>query len=357
MLKPILKLGKQSKASLIGLAVALVAVLSLVDYLTGDKLEMALFYTLPVALVAWAISRRAGVLFSALSAVAWMATTSLCAGPMADPALIAGNGLLLFAFFAAISLVLSALSMARRRQDELTRLIIHDLRSPLTISVMSLDVFDESFGEGISGQQRELLDVCRMSYNQMMTLINSILDLARLESGRMPLHRQRVELSPLVETTLQSLRIEAAQKHVRLVTELDSAAGPVFADPMITERILVNLVGNAVKFSPQDDEVTLRCEPGRLGEAAGMLIISVQDHGRGIPPEWIQRVFGPFEQVEADGDHARSGSGLGLAFCRLAVEAQGGRIWIDSQPGHGATIRFTLPVAPEEKPSIQPGGL
>jgi len=174
----------------------------------------------------------------------------------------------------------------------------------------------------------------------MLTLINSLLDLAQLEGGRMPLQPGMVSVKELVEQSLQQVSVWAGRNRVALSFEPDASVETVYADHAVTIRVLVNLLSNAIKFSPPGSVVTVRTAPSDTNRVA----FSVVDQGRGIPKEWRNRVFDKFVQVEARRAGSTVGSGLGLSFCRLAVEVQGGHIWLESEINRGTTITFTLPM-------------
>jgi signal transduction histidine kinase len=173
----------------------------------------------------------------------------------------------------------------------------------------------------------------------MLTLINSLLDLAQLEGGRLPLQPGVVGMKELVEQSLQQVSVWARRNNVTLSFQPHAHVETVYADHAVTMRVLVNLLSNAIKFSPPGSIVTVRAAPSDTN----MAVLSVTDQGRGIPQEWANKVFDKFVQVEAQRAGSTVGSGLGLNFCRLAVEAQGGHIWLQSETSKGTTITFTLP--------------
>ena len=181
--------------------------------------------------------------------------------------------------------------------------------------------------------------MCLISSNRMSTLIDSLLDLAYLDSGQMPLQCETVEVANLVEQSLLQVSVWARRNRVSLAQQLATEVETVYADRAVIIRVLVNLLSNAIKFSPPESVVTVQVAPADTGWA----IFSVADQGRGIPQEWTDKVFDKFVQVEARRAGRTIGSGLGLTFCREAVEVHGGRIWLESEPRHGTTVTFTLP--------------
>ena len=166
-------------------------------------------------------------------------------------------------------------------------------------------------------------------------MVTQMLDVSRLEAGHMPLDLQACELEPLVRAALETLPPLPAHQRIEFTPP---ASLRVLCDPGLTTRVLANLLGNALKFIPNPGRVLIQLEQD---EAEAWIAIS--DNGPGIPAEEHELIFDKFGQ--AAGGRKRGGSGLGLAFCKLAVEAQNGRIGLASSPGMGSTFWFTLPVA------------
>jgi PAS domain S-box-containing protein len=240
--------------------------------------------------------------------------------------------------------------LLEKMRDDLTRTMVHDLRSPLTTISSSLQLLEQA--DTLSADQRFMLGIARNSTQKMLHLINNILDVSQLESGRMPLRHEPVSLANLIAETLRTQAPLAADKSLRLESDVSPLLPPAWADVKLIERVLQNLVDNAIRFTPPSgrvrvtarsaDEETIKQADRQPAEILH-LCVSVSNSGSGIPPELQSRLFQKF----ATGDQQESGSGLGLAFCKLVVEAHGGRIWAESEPGQATTFNFTLPVAPE----------
>jgi len=244
-------------------------------------------------------------------------------------------------FFLIVAYALSALRASKERREELGQFIVHDLRSPLSNVMAGLQILQDTGDETMTPTQKGLAEMCLMSCNRMLTLIDSLLDLSRLESGRMPLQLSEISVGELVESSLKQVTVWAGQNRVTLTSHLDRGIQTVYADLAVTVRVLVNLLSNAIKCSYPESVVTVCVAPFN----AGMVAFSVTDQGRGIPIEWVGRVFDKFAQVNARRAGTTIGSGLGLTFCRLAVKAQGGHIWLESEIEKGTTVTFTLPVS------------
>jgi signal transduction histidine kinase len=333
------QLGKQSRRTLIGLSLGLLVFVGVVDFLTGPEVSFSIFYVLPIGLVAWYVGRRPGVTVAFLSAVSWLTADLLAGHTYSYPSIPFWNAFVRLAFFLIVTAALSALRASREQQEELAAFVVHDLRSPLGNIMTGLETLRDLTESGSDPTQRRLIEIALSSSERMLTLINSLLDLARLESGKMPLQIDRASVPSLAESALKQVTLWAKQKQVDLSSDITIET--VHADSALAVRVLVNLLTNAIKFSPDKSTVSLSVGP----YGGNMAAFRVTDQGRGIPKEWANKVFDKFAQVEAR--KLGVGSGLGLTFCRLAVEAQGGRIWLESEVGCGTTVIFTLPVSAE----------
>jgi PAS domain S-box-containing protein len=244
------------------------------------------------------------------------------------------------------------------RQD-LTSMLVHDLRGPMGNLTSAIKAIPRMMGELPSDSPlTQLIDVALRSGQHMRDLVDSMLDVSRLEQGKVPLDRALVSVDDLlraVEEQVFSLA-EAKQTELSLSTaplsspsdsfpppggcrqeEVQDQLPKLWVDQSMIRRVLVNLVENAIKYSPSQGQVDVTTR--RQG---GFVVFSVTDQGQGIPPEYQRRIFDKFARVQNEG--APAGVGLGLAFCRLAVEAHGGRIWVKSTLGQGSTFSFTLPI-------------
>jgi signal transduction histidine kinase len=228
--------------------------------------------------------------------------------------------------------------LLEKLRDDLTHTMVHDLRNPLTAISMSLQMMSSRMGETLPAEQRRMMSHALNRTRQMTGLVNSILDVSQLESGHVPLHRQSLSLAVVTSDTLQGQAALAAEKEIRLEYDIADQLPLVWADPDLLQRILENLVGNAIKFTPAGGCIRLVAVPA---EAANRPVVrmTVMDSGPGIDADLQNRLFQKF----VTGRQPGKGSGLGLAFCRLAVEAHGGQIWVENEPGGGAAFHFTLP--------------
>jgi signal transduction histidine kinase len=224
-----------------------------------------------------------------------------------------------------------------RAKDDLTHMIVHDLRTPLTALIGGLQTM-EVLGE-LNADQQEFLEMSISGGGMLLEMINELLDISKLEDGSLRLEYCDLSAETLTRTAALQVAQLAEQKGLRLDTALDPELPPLRADEDKLRRTLVNLLGNAIKFTPSGGSVTLGAR-----RADHSVVFSVHDTGEGIPKEAFERIFEKFGQVESRKAGRKLSTGLGLTFCKMAVEAHGGRIWVESEPEVGSTFSFTLPL-------------
>lgn len=240
-------------------------------------------------------------------------------------------------------LVLRDLTETRRLEtirDDMTHAMVHDLRNPLTAMAGAIKLLERHLSDA-SDNVRQLVDIAHSGTRRMLDLVNAILDLARLEEGQMPVHSQKVMLAELLTQELALQQVIAERKAITLALDCPDSIPPVKADPELLRRVMVNLIGNALKFTPEHGRVDVLV---RYDAEMKRVLVSVRDTGTGVPEAVRGRLFGKF----ASGDQVGRGSGLGLAFCRMAMEAQGERIWLEDTGPHGSIFTLTLTPWTEE---------
>ena len=231
-----------------------------------------------------------------------------------------------------------ALQELEKLRDSLTHMVVHDLRTPLTSVLTGLYTI-ESMGE-LTEEQRECWSMAVMGSETLLAMINDLLDISKMEDGSLRLDYSDPSPEMLVERSLQQVLQLAREKRISMRTELDADLPPLRADEDKLRRTLVNLLSNAVKFTPEEGEIAVRC---RRQSEEGSLLFSITDNGEGIPEEAFAKIFEKFGQVESRKRGRKNSTGLGLTFCKMAVEAHGGRIWVESSLGAGSTFHFTVP--------------
>ena len=231
------------------------------------------------------------------------------------------------------------LETASRHKTEFPANMSHELRTPLNAIIGFSEVLvEQMFGE-LNAKQMEYLQDIHSSGQHLLTLINDVLDLSKIEAGRMELELSSFDVAEVVETALNLVRERAARQGLTLALDIDPAIGTWVADARKVKQVLLNLLSNAIKFTPAGGRVSvhLRC----MGER--QLEIAVADTGSGIAPQDQEQIFEEFHQASGSYLRKSEGTGLGLSLARRFVELHGGRLGLHSAPGQGSTFTFTLP--------------
>ena len=218
----------------------------------------------------------------------------------------------------------------------------HELRTPLAaIKESVMLILDGTAGE-ITPQQKKILDIGSRNIEKLTNLVNDLLDLSKIETGGMRLEKRTRDLSELIERALIPMELLAKENKLDLKMDLPKGLPKVECDAERVTQIIVNLVGNAIKFTPVNGKVNVKASKNREDEG-DFLEISVKDTGMGIDKKDISRLFSRFGQLDSSLTRKPGSTGLGLAICKELVEMHGGRIWVESEPGKGATFSFSLP--------------
>ena len=221
-------------------------------------------------------------------------------------------------------------------REAMIHTMVHDLRNPLSAIYTGIAFLKEEVEETWKDHHQYILNVAARNTDKMLALVNSILDVNQLESGQMPVRWTSFSLQELVANALASLLPLANDKGLHVQNLIPATLPNAWADEQLIERVLQNLIGNAIKFTPSGGTISITA----THETDDKLYVTVSDTGPGIPPEIRDRLF----QAFVTGKHKRRGNGLGLAFCKLALNAHGESISVQNVSGQGATFIFTLPV-------------
>lgn len=235
---------------------------------------------------------------------------------------------------------ISQRSALDKLKDEFISTVSHELRTPLTSIRGALGLLSSGILGEINEKAANLLRIAVTNSDRLVRLINDILDLERIQSGREPLAFRPVQLGDIVRQAIEGMQPVADAAGVQLIH--DAMQVEVMADPDRLLQVLTNLLSNAIKFSSPNTTVSVMLRLGNTG-----VTLSVIDHGRGIPADKLELIFGRFQQVDASDSRQKGGSGLGLAICRTIVLQHSGRIWAERNPVRGSTFRVFLPFVPD----------
>jgi PAS domain S-box-containing protein len=223
-------------------------------------------------------------------------------------------------------------------KDDFIGLVSHELRSPLTVITGAINTALTE-GERLSPEEtRQLLNDAALEAESLSNMLGNLLELSRVQANRLFLHAEATNAKKVIQDTVERIRLQSSLR--QFIVDLPRKLPPVCADELRLERILYNLLENAVKYSPQGGEIRVFVRPEEE-----YLVVGVSDQGIGISPSDQAKIFGPFQRLEESRPDGVGGVGLGLLVCRRLVEAHGGKIWVESELGRGSTFFFTIPLS------------
>lgn len=220
-------------------------------------------------------------------------------------------------------------------KDEFVMTASHELRTPLTGMAMSINLLQETTQDKLSETELELLQTAQEDVERLRDLVNDLLDLSKIESGKIDIEQAAVDPSALVEKAIDLLKIQSDEKEIEVTSQVSPNISEVSADAGKVTWVLTNLIANALRYAKRKIEVTAKPH-------GSWISIAVIDDGPGIDPAYQSKIFDKFVQVKTEKDVG--GTGLGLAICKEMIKAHGGTIWVESTPRHGCKFAFTLPV-------------
>jgi signal transduction histidine kinase len=239
--------------------------------------------------------------------------------------------------------------------------VSHELRTPLTSIHGALDLLSSGLMDAQSDKGKRVIEIAAESVDRLVLLVNDILDLERLESGKMRLSKQNCNTADLLEKSSDTMRVMAKRGGITLSVTPQSIE--IYADPERIIQVITNLLSNAIKFAPSNSTIWLSTEVQEIIDEVDKdviknvrknthysrkILFKVKDQGRGIPEDKLESIFERFKQVDASDSRKKGGTGLGLAICRSIVEQHGGKIWAESTLDQGSNFYFTLPLTGEE---------
>lgn len=232
----------------------------------------------------------------------------------------------------------------KQTQNLISETLVHDLRSPLSSTISALDVIRDAQASGDpAGILEPSIQIAQRSSKRMLSMVESILEINRMESGKLDLSLSKFNIEDLIKESIAEFQITAKEYKVEVIFESRHEIPQVILDETKIQRVINNLIDNALKFNPEGEEIALYVE----STGQDRIEIHVLDRGPGIPEEYIDSIFDRFFQVPNRSSRKR-GTGLGLTYCRLTVEAHNGRIWVVNRPGGGSDFVVSLPISTQE---------
>ncbi|MGK7871994.1 MAG: ATP-binding protein [Xenococcaceae cyanobacterium] len=257
--------------------------------------------------------------------------------------------------FFALTNDISDRKAIERMKDEFISVVSHELRTPLTSIHSSLKILATGKLGELSTKGQRMLAIADEQTDRLVRLVNNVLDLQRIESGKVKMEKKACKAHELMIEAVQTMQTMAQEHGIKLVTK--SVSCSVWADSDYIVQTLTNLLSNAIKFSPPDSTVWLsarrasqrRKDKQERCSTTPYVTFQVKDHGQGIPTNQLKSIFERFEQVDSSDARKKGGTGLGLTICRKIIEQHGGKIWAESSSGKGSTFYFTLPALKQEE--------
>jgi signal transduction histidine kinase len=235
-----------------------------------------------------------------------------------------------------------SLAKTDRTKRDLIHMIVHDLKNPLSATLGSIEYVLQMTQDRLGPEPHKLLSLGAKSGRDLLRMIQNLLDVAKMEEGQLKIRQDHFSILELAGQCVDDLEAQIVKENKVISVEVDHNLPLAWADRDLVHRVLANLLTNALKHTPRKTEISIHV---RLDKEGTALVVSVQDTGEGVPADFKEKIFEKFSQAEGKRRNHRIGSGLGLTFCKLAVEAHGGRIWVESEAGKGSEFFFTLPLA------------
>jgi signal transduction histidine kinase len=235
-------------------------------------------------------------------------------------------------------------------KDEFVSVVSHELRTPLTAIHGALSLLNGGYIDPLSERGNQAIKIAADSAERLVRLVNDILELERLQSGKIKLEKTSINIRDLLLHAQAEFEVTATKANITIETIATDMNISADRDRLL--QVLTNLLSNAIKFSPPDTKIVLTAHPHQYRTKYSLMpevdcpyvLFTVKDYGRGIPPGKIEKIFERFQQVDSSDSRQKGGTGLGLAICRNIVEQHGGRIWVKSILERGSKFYFTIPI-------------
>lgn len=314
----------------------IVALVGLADFLTGWEFSFGAIYMIPVLGVAYFLSRRWVLTVVVLCSLSWLAIDLHTNQFYAHTAAPYWNAFARLLMFTVAGLLLHQVRTLQAREKALMQFVVHDLRNPLTVLDLSLQML-ATLHEG--SESLPAFKASKHLIRRSQGLLDALLELARLEVGARPVDLKPFTIAPVLDGVMDTFQFVQEHYGIQIQIEGGTPGLEAVGDVRLTERVLENVVGNAIKASPKGKAITIRVSP----PSEGYLRLSVADQGAGIPLALQGKVFDAFVQGTKPGGLTPEGMGLGLSFCREAIKAMRGRIWMECPLEGGTIVNILLP--------------
>lgn len=219
-------------------------------------------------------------------------------------------------------------------KDDFLQSLTHDLRSPMTAVRGYLQVLGEEMAGPLNDEQKKMIHIMENASTKLLHIVSNLLDSAKMSAGKLKLNISDCNLRQILPNTVEIFHTEAAKKKISLTLDMPDSMRPIRLDPHLLERVIINLIGNAIKFTPDGGFITIK-----VIDLTDRIQVQVTDTGNGMPAEFLNKIFKKFEQASG----TRGGTGLGLSICKFVVDAHYGEIGVRSKQGEGTTFTFTIP--------------
>jgi len=305
--------------------------------------SLILFYVIPVSLVTWFSGATAG-LFIALCGVAFWVSRDLTITKSlyAEPIFFYINMMLRSSFLFIVVYFIQRLKTAMAYERELNELksvfvanVSHELKNPLSVIKESYNIMLEGLAGDLKSEQREVLESGKRNVERIIRLITNLLDISKIEAGKMVLLRGKIDAAPFISRILKDYENEVSKKHLVLKADIQDNIGFLWGDKDKLEQVIVNLLSNAIKYSTSGGDIAIK-----FTGTENDIRFEISDTGPGIAKKDIDRIFGRYERAAIK---KREGLGLGLSISKSIIELHRGKIWVESELGKGSRFIFTLP--------------
>jgi signal transduction histidine kinase len=320
----------------------LIILIATTDKYISHHPALIIFYVIPVSLVTWFSGTVAGISIALCSIVVWFpkdisAVKSLYSHPLFFYINMTARGSFLF----IVVYVLQRLKTAIKHEKELNKLksvfvanVSHELKNPLAIIKEALSLILDGVGGGVSPEQQSIAETGKRNIERLVRLVTDLLDLSKIEAGKMVLKREKIEMASLVTEILKNYEMTISKKGLALKRDIQQDVGSVWADKDKLTQVIINLLSNAVKYTPSGSITVV------LTGTEQEVRFEITDTGSGIPQKYLEKIFDKFERINAE---KSEGTGLGLSITKDILELHKGKIWVESTVGEGSKFIFYLP--------------